>query len=160
MFVEAMVLAKPDALRSVDIQRGQPPLIEFFKAQMQYLLLWTPIERFVSLRWGFGGGVEERLRRFARNEESFRRALLEVVEPDRHGQRVHRADRPGDSPERLDLSDPVKAIGYYYQVRSNVAHRGKSAYQEDTLLRRSLDELWRIFIRVLDEALGEARVSA
>ena len=89
----------------------------------------------------------------AKNDASLARALLTIVPPEREEHVVYRADDPAKS-ERLVRSDPVKAIGYYYQVRPNVSHRGKSAHQEVILVETCLRELWRVFSRVLDETLG------
>ncbi len=153
VFDEAMALAEPGAIRGRLPSGGPPELRGFFIAQMQYLLLWTAIERFAALRWGFEGGPSKQIKRFAKNDASLARALLTIVPPEREEHVVYRADDPAKS-ERLVRSDPVKAIGYYYQVRPNVSHRGKSAHQEVILVETCLRELWRVFSRVLDETLG------
>ena len=67
---------------------------------------------------------------------------------------MYRADRPTDSAERLDPADPLGSIDYYYQVRSNIVHRGKSVHDDLALVRESLSELEAIFKDVLDATLG------
>lgn len=59
-------------------------------------------------------------------------------------------DRVTDSrnPEtryRLDPANPGKCVLYYYQVRSNLNHRGKGAFRDGNLVRKSLVELLAIF---------------
>ena len=49
---------------------------------------------------------------------------------------------------------------YYYQVRSNITHRGKGVAQDYELLRDSLSELLPIFRKVLEAAECEAGLSA
>jgi hypothetical protein len=55
---------------------------------------------------------------------------------------------------------PEKAVGYYYQVRSNIIHRGKGAVRDFGLLKTSLEELLPIFREVLKTAEQDARWSA
>lgn len=131
----------------------------FFRLHMAYLLLWSSIERYATLKYGLRSDIlsddipsETKKRRSIRsklvmmgNESAFKRGLKEEILPNRVDHCIYRADRPGDSPKRLDPDDPKQAIDYYYQVRSNLTHRGKSAYTDFTVLQSSLDELYSIF---------------
>jgi hypothetical protein len=60
----------------------------------------------------------------------------------------------------LDPESPEKAVDYYYQVRSNITHRGKGVGRDYNLLRDSLAELLPIFREVLREAERAAGASA
>jgi hypothetical protein len=131
---------------------GSEEIRAFFRYQMAYLLLWSAIERYASLRWGFAGGPVQRVRNLAR-EPAFSRALREHAQP---GRVVYRADNPGASPLRLDPDDPRRAIDFYYQVRSNITHHGKAAHDELSLVLGCLDELHTIFREVLADTLGDA----
>jgi hypothetical protein len=119
---------------------------------MAYLLLWSAIERFASLRWGFADGPTQRVMNLA-SEPAFAIALKKHATS---GRVVYRADKPGAAAERLDPGDPPRAIRFYYQVRSNITHRGKAAYVELELVRESLSELHQIFHEVLHAAWGES----
>jgi gamma-glutamylcyclotransferase (GGCT)/AIG2-like uncharacterized protein YtfP len=131
---------------------GREEIRAFFRYQMAYLLLWSAIERYASLRWGFGGGPVQRVKKLAR-EPVFVRALQRHAE---RGRIVYRADNPGASPLRLDPDEPSRAIDFYYQVRSNITHRGKAAHDELSLVLGCLTELNAIFRDVLAETLAEA----
>jgi hypothetical protein len=120
----------------------------FFRKQMAYLLLWSSIERYVSLRWGFNHNVTKRVERLA-EEPAFRNALAEVVKEER---RVRRTDDPSRS-NVLDRARPLQSIRYYYQVRSNMVHRGKAAIRDRKIVEGSLHELLHIYKHVLDETL-------
>jgi hypothetical protein len=126
---------------------------DFFRYQMAYLLLWTAIERYCTLRWGFGSDPVQRVKMLA-HEPVFAAALKRHV---RERRTVYRADKPTASPEKLDMNDPLASVGFYYQVRSNIAHRGKSIHEERELVRSSLEQLTLIFREVLDETLGRRR---
>jgi hypothetical protein len=122
-----------------------------FRLQMAYLLLWSSIERYVSLRYHLGNQVRKKIRQLA-HEPSFAESLGQNVKESR---RIYRADRPGES-EFLDPESPEKAIHYYYQVRSNITHRGKGVVRDFELLKMSLAELLPIFRDVLNAAKNDA----
>jgi gamma-glutamylcyclotransferase (GGCT)/AIG2-like uncharacterized protein YtfP len=131
---------------------GREEIRAFFRYQMAYLLLWSAIERYASLRWGFGGGPAQRVKKLAR-EPAFVQALQQHAQP---GRVVYRADNPGSSPLRLDPEEPSRAIDFYYQVRSNITHRGKAAHDELSLVLGCLTELNAIFRDLLAETLADA----
>ena len=49
----------------------------------------------------------------------------------------------------LTRDDPKKAVEYYYQGRSNIAHRGKAAVRDFHILADSTEELLKIFRKVI-----------
>lgn len=127
-------------------------LRSLFKLQMAYLLLWTSIERYLSLRYRLRGDVMTKISRIA-GEPEFGHALTDYAKVSR---RVQRADRP-DQPIGLDPGNPQKAVQYYYQVRSNITHRGKAAVRDYDTLKDSLTELLPIFRAVLAAAEADAQ---
>lgn len=122
-------------------------LKRLFRLQMAYLLLWSAIERYASLRYHLGGEVSRKVSKMA-NEKAFGESLKVHVSKERE---IYRADKPRDK-ELLDSSDPGKSLDYYYQVRSNATHRGKAAIRDFDTLKCSLKELHAIFCDVLNEA--------
>jgi hypothetical protein len=120
----------------------------FFQLHQAYLLLWSSIERYISLRYGLRGvkgekSIRDKYKGMAK-EEGFQKGLKSVSSSERTHQKVVRADRPGED-AKLDPEDPVDSLDYYYQVRSNLSHRGKSAPIDFDILRYSLEELYTIF---------------
>jgi hypothetical protein len=126
-----------------------------FRLQMAYLLLWSSIERYVSLRYHLGDRITEKVGQLA-GETAFVTGLRTRV---REKRTVYRTDRPGEK-EVLDPESPEKSVRYYYQVRSNITHRGKGIVRDYDLLHDSLAELLPIFREVLREAEHDARISA
>jgi hypothetical protein len=118
-----------------------------FRLEMAYLLLWTCIERYASLRYHLGDKATNKVNNLA-EEPAFRAALLQHVSERRS---VQRADKPTHK-SVLDAKDPKKAIAYYYQLRSNLVHRGKGVSDDHERLEKSLRELLAIFKETLDAA--------
>lgn len=122
-----------------------------FRLQMAYLLLWSAIERYASLRYGLGTDVNRKLKPIA-TDAPFREALRRhVVERDE----VSRADKPQQR-ARLDRDDPSGALEYFYRVRSNIAHRGKAVTRDHERVRRALAVLLPIFEDTLRAAFAQA----
>ena len=124
-----------------------------FERQMAYMLLWSGIERYLSLRYSLGSDVNQKMRRLAQ-EPGFKDALRRhVIET-----REMRISTNPKGKETLDPNDPDRSVRYYYGVRSNVTHRGKTAAEAHGEIQQSaLDELLPIFRDVLKAARREAQ---
>lgn len=122
-----------------------------FRLQMAYLLLWSSIERYVSLRYHLGDKVTQKLNQLAR-ESAFIAGIRQRVEEPRH---VFRADCPNQR-EVLDPTSPETSVAYYYQVRSNITHRGKGVVRDYEHVSMSLSELLPTFREVLAAAREDA----
>jgi hypothetical protein len=116
-----------------------------FRLQMAYMLLWSAIERYASFRYHLGDRVTEKVNGLAQNT-AFQTALRDIVSEKRV---IYRCDDP-EKKEILDPTNARKSIAYYFQVRSNITHRGKAYQSDHEMLVKSLKELLAIFRRVLD----------
>jgi hypothetical protein len=133
---------------------GEDSLDGLFRLQMAYLLLWSSIERYASLRYRLGGSVNKKLGYLA-EEAAFGAGLRERVNGRRE---VYRADSPSNK-EILDRDSPKKSIYCYYQMRSNITHRGKTARMDQSWLKQSLEELLPTFREMLTAAERDAAFS-
>jgi hypothetical protein len=124
--------------------RFECDLEPFFQLQMAYMLLWISIERFVSFRYHLGDRVTEKVFKLA-DDPIFARALRDRVKEERW---VYRSDDPSER-ESLSPDKPLKALKYYYQIRSYITHRGKTAVRDYEILRASLGELLGIYKDIL-----------
>ena len=127
-----------------------------FRLQMAYLLLWSSIERYASLRYHLGKErVMEKVKKIAVAEKGFALSLQKHVANTR---KLSRADNPQDKVE-LDPDDALASIMYYYQVRSNITHRGKGIPRDYEILLLSTTELLAIFRDVLEYAQEESQIT-
>ena len=136
LFTEALEVVD-ETLHSEEVMRGDGfgSLKPQFRLQMAYLLLWTSIERFLYLRYGTGSDVVQNINRLSK-EPAFVDALPRYIKPSSSGgksrfREIYRTDDPGQQKIQLDPFNPKKSVDYYYQVRCNVAHRGKTAPGRD-----------------------------
>ena len=122
-----------------------------FGLQMAYLLLWSSIERYVSLKYHLGDRVMHKVN-FLAQEPAFAEALQENVKNNRE---VSRADKPKEKLV-LNPNNPKDSLAYYYQIRSNITHRGKAVAKDYDTLKPSLSELLTIFRHVLSKGFEES----
>jgi hypothetical protein len=121
----------------------------FFTLQMTYLFLWTVIERYAALAYGpelRPGQTAAKL-----GEDRLFWTLLEET--------VHRTHQLVDTQDpdttyRLDSANPRKSALYYFQVRNNLTHRGKGAWQDAETVRQSLRELQTIMRQMIERTPG------
>lgn len=147
LFEEAL-----DLVEQARQARGNRNFRSLFKRQMAYMLLWSAIERYLTLRYSLGENVVKKVKKLA-SEPAFAAALR------RHVDTMNEVRRSSDPTQaaKLDPNDPERSALYYYQVRSNVTHRGKTAPDEDgAILEAALDELLPIFREVLEAAQSQA----
>ena len=122
----------------------------FFKLQMNYMLLWSAIDRYCKLKYNMGSEHENRLE--LAKEGNFIDALRKIEDT--------RAYRPIFSTDDLirrsfDVSNPKYCINYYYTLRCNIVHRGKTSIRDLRLLKKATADLLEIFEYILDETFGE-----
>jgi hypothetical protein len=121
--------------------------------QMAYMLLWTSIERYTSLRYHLRKKVMAKIRHIAK-EPGFKDALEKHVKEERE---VYSTD--AGKPSRLSPNDANGSLAYYYQVRSNIAHRGKAMMVDSVMLLDSITELLAIFRETRDRAFEECELT-
>lgn len=145
LFREGIQLIK-DNLENEDYgwERG------FFKLQMNYMLLWSAIDRYCKLKYNKESEHANRME--LANEKIFRDALDSIdVTPEY---------RPIFSTDDLvkrefDVEKEKYCMNYYYTLRCNIVHRGKTSSRDVHLLRKATEDLLKIFETILDETFNE-----
>lgn len=125
----------------------------FYRLQAAYMLLWSSIERYVSLRYGLGKDrIVEKVRRLG-DERAFIDVLHTLPAGSLRNLRpVASTGRPRDRAVFDLTAEPSKLIDYLYQVRSNVTHRGKEQLLDWELLQSATDATLRAFRTTLAAA--------
>jgi hypothetical protein len=124
----------------------------YLKYQMLYLFLCSILERMMFLNGGFGIKPNKQIGLFSKDE-----TLTKVMEmivnnvdfpqfKDSFERKIHPANDPNDTTKYWSYNsslkmDPVVSMRYYYQLRSNIIHRGKSGMKKYELLKESFEEL-------------------
>ena len=112
---------------------------KFFRSQMAYLLLWSIVERMATLCIGTNVNPNKRV-----NMLHSLKGMDALIE--KHVKRrdwVSESRNPNKTIE-LNSKNPSLSFRYYYQVRSNLSHRGKAVPNELEKVEGSLPELLNI----------------
>ena len=131
-----------------------------FRLQMAYVLLWTAIERYVTLRYGVNRtdehgrplSIRQNLMDLA-SEESFVKSIRKNINVEDY--RIIYRSTGTDEKFKIKPNNPRKTIDYYYLVRSNAVHRGKALFYDFNLLQISTRDLLAVFEDVLAGAFQE-----
>ena len=132
----------------IDEENGYSRLI---KTQMLYTSLWTVIDRFLTFKYG---NLQIINVLSLSHESYFKEILSDVLSESRSSYNTVFSAQTLDS-HILDENDPKESALYYYTLRNNVIHSGKIFTSENEMLFYALEDLLKIFERVLDEVRKE-----
>jgi hypothetical protein len=124
---------------------------DYLRYQMFYIFLCSILERIMFLNGGFGLSPNKQIRLFSEDKTLKKVFKLLVQSQDfphfnSTFQRViFRSDDPSNSTKwsyvPSDDVDVKVALDYYYRLRSNITHRGKSGIKKLAALEKSFEEL-------------------
>src|SRR5690606_21531981 len=129
LFTTALQVVQETLETNADFDWNLKPM---FRLQMAYLLLWSSIERYASLRYHLGDRAVDKVMQVADGTEVAQRMKQRVSR--KH--RVQRAGQPRDHYE-LNPNEARKSLSYYYQIRSSITHRGKGVVRDHETVRDS-----------------------
>ena len=127
---------------------------DFFNLQMNYIMLWSSIDRYMVLKYG-KRDQQENLKCLA-NEKSFEDAVL--LFSDKNDNLPVVLSNEDYRCFQLNKEKPLCCIRYYYTIRCNVVHTGKSHYDDYHLLRYAVLELLQIYMYVLKYSLNDCEL--
>ena len=136
LFSEAIELIE-DNLKS---EKDRWKLKSFFELQMNYMLLWSAIDRYTSLKYN-QTVQNENYKRFA-NEKTFKQGIKKF-EDKRHIPVFSTDDL---KIHKFNADNPKNTFYYYYTFRCN---RGKTMIGDYDMLKTATEELLEIFNDVL-----------
>lgn len=123
----------------------------FLNLQMNYMLLWAAIDRYGVLRYGKNKQFEN-LKCLAQ-EEFFKEAILKYA--DTHNENPTVFSNEDYRSFQLDKDKSLCSMRYYYGIRCNVVHMGKSSMDDYHGLKYALIELLFIYMYVLKHTLND-----
>lgn len=117
----------------------------FFKKSAAYMLLWTVIERFCTLKYG-NLTPHQKLKKLA---DDTRINWEEILSNISRTDSIFRSDRVNELLILNKNKSALKNLDYYYGIRSNMVHRGKDAFVDSIRISESFIELKTIFDKIL-----------
>ena len=124
-----------------------------FKIQMYYMLIWSAIDRYCSLKYDVSSDQGYYLFELS-NDEIFNDALDDL---DLKGRNKIQSARDGGN-FYYNLSRSNYIVNFYYTIRSNVVHRGKEAGNRIDELENSLDDLLNIFDYMIEKTFADDEI--
>ena len=149
LFKEAIELIEENLKNSKHSWKAE----SFFELQMNYILLWSAIERYSSIKYN-KPKKKWNNEQFAKEKE-FKKGIKKFKDENHI---------PVYSTEDLEIhefnaDDAVETLNYYYTFRCNIVHRGKSMYNDYKMLKTAADELLEIFKNILEDTFEEKYLS-
>lgn len=131
-------------------EEGSPikeEFFQFFKTSSCYMLLWTIIERFCTLKYGIIKSPMQKITRLAGDSEiNWNKILSNISRTDS----IYRSDSINDKLVLNKTNSAKKTLEYYYGIRSNMVHRGKDAFVDYVKISGAFLELKMIFEIILE----------
>lgn len=123
-------------LKKIDVEDDD----SIFKIQMYYMLLWSAIDRYCTLKYDVSNKQSDYLKKLSEDE-----VFIEAFESVRPKARDEIRSAINASPFYFNRRRKNYIINYYYTIRSNVVHRGKEGKNNIDALKDSLYDLLDIF---------------
>ena len=124
---------------------------DFFCNQSAFMLLWTIIERFCTLKYG-NISPNEKLKSLYTDPEIKWDFVHDIV---KRNDSIVRSDREKDQLKLNSASSIKKILEYYYGLRSNMVHRGKNVFGDINRISDAFDELYQLVEAIIKIHWGE-----
>ncbi len=117
----------------------------FFRSSSAYMLLWTIIERFCTLKYG-NLPPSQKLKRLTSDAQiNWDKIILNIDRTDN----IYRSDKINEVLVLNRDKGAKKIMDYFYGIRSNMVHRGKEVFSDTFRISDSFSELKLIFEEIL-----------
>jgi hypothetical protein len=118
----------------------------FFKASAAYMLLWTIIERFCTLKYG-NIGPSQKIKCLTADLDIDWKIIINKID---RTDTIYRSDKLNEALVLNKSKGAKRMLEYYYGIRSNMVHRGKDVFSDTEKVANSFFELKSIFEKILD----------
>ena len=140
LFSEAIDLIE----KNLNADKDPWKIESFFELQMNYMLLWTAIDRYSSIKYNKKSQYLNN-ERFAK-QKAFKEGIKKFK--DEYHRPVYSTDDL--KIHEFNAENPIETMYYYYTIRCNVVHRGKAMANDYDMLETATSELLEIFKEVLE----------
>lgn len=144
LFSEAIKLIE----KNLNSDNNSRNIENFFTLQMNYMLLWSAIDRYSSIKFNKTSAVNNNK---LSNQKSFKDAIMKFK--DEYHMPVYSTDDL--KVHTFNADDSYETLKYYYTFRCNVVHRGKAMISDYSMLKQATEELLEIFKDVLRDTFYE-----
>ena len=124
---------------------------DFFCNQSAFMLLWTIIERFCTLKYG-NLSPNEKLKSLYTDPEIEWDFVYDIV---KRNDSIVRSDKEKEQLKLNSASSIKKILEYYYGLRSNMVHRGKNVFGDINRISDAFDELYQLVEAIIKIHWGE-----
>ena len=124
---------------------------DFFCNQSAFMLLWTIIERFCTLKYG-NLSPNEKLKSLYTDPEIKWDFVYDIV---KRNDSIVRSDKEKEQLKLNSASSIKKILEYYYGLRSNMVHRGKNVFGDINRISDAFDELYQLVEVIIKIHWGE-----
>ena len=124
---------------------------DFFCNQSAFMLLWTIIERFCTLKYG-NLSPNEKLKSLYTDPEIEWDFVYDIV---KRNDTIVRSDKEKEQLKLNGASSIKKILEYYYGLRSNMVHRGKNVFGDINRISDAFDELYQLVEVIIKIHWGE-----
>lgn len=124
---------------------------DFFCNQSAFMLLWTIIERFCTLKYG-NLSPNEKLKSLYTDPEIEWDFVYDIV---KRNDSIVRSDKEKEQLKLNSASSIKKILEYYYGLRSNMVHRGKNVFGDINRISDAFDELYQVVEVIIKIHWGE-----
>ena len=130
----------------------------FFQLQMNYMLLWSAIDRYCKLK--YNKGTELKNREALSEDKLFEDALSLFSKGGLSKSKDRIPYKPIYSADDLtkrkfDIQNKKWFINYFYTLRCNIVHRSKSNFKDINLLEQATSDLLDIFEYIKKETFND-----
>ena len=142
-----------DALKLIEnnlnSEKNMHRIESFFELQMNYMLLWSAIDRFSSLKYN------KQKQKWNNEKFAKQKAFKEGIK--KYKNEYHRPVYSTDDLKihKFDADDPLETLYYYYTLRCNVVHRGKGTSSDYLMLKQATEELLEIFKSIINNTFDD-----
>jgi hypothetical protein len=117
----------------------------FFRSSSAYMLLWTIIERFCTLKYGNLPPIQKLKCLTSDAQINWDKIILNIDRTDK----IYRSDKINEVLVLNRDKGAKKIMEYFYGIRSNMVHRGKEVFSDIFRISDSFLELKLIFEEIL-----------